>query len=244
VTWRNCGASLTLIAEINTRWPGRDKTSDGTIGDAAHATRASDHNPWIIVNNIGVVRARDIDKDGIDAAGLAEYLRVLGANGDRRLRPGGYVIFNRRITAPDFSGWRAYTGVNPHDKHVHVSFSTAVAGFDSTAPWGLLAPPPAPAPSKQLPPLTSPEDDLVYIRCQLTPAGPENIAILTGAMFVGLGSPNEIKDAQRAIAAGAPYQWVERATWLEFDRRSHALCDSPRPVVVANPSVSGSSIQP
>lgn len=86
-------------------------------------------------------------------------------------------------------------------------------------------PPPTPRPTRM-------EDDVVYIRCQLNPSGPESIAILTGAMFVGLGSPREIQDAQRAMAAGAPSQWVERLTWQELDKRSHALCDNPRPVAV------------
>lgn len=48
-------------------------------------------------------------------------------------------------------------------------------------------------------------------------------AILTGNMFVGLGSPEEHKDADRAIAAGALYQWVETWTWDDFDSRSKAL---------------------
>lgn len=136
--WRNCRASVTLINEINAAFPGRDKTSDGTIGDAAHATRTSDHNPWLIVGNEGIVRARDVDKDGIPAADIVETLRLRGAARDPRLYPGGYVIFNRRITKPDFSGWTTYTGSNPHDKHFHVSFSTVVDGFDSTAPWALF----------------------------------------------------------------------------------------------------------
>ncbi|WP_181778934.1 hypothetical protein [Pseudonocardia pini] len=84
-----------------------------------------------------MVRARDIDVDGIDAAWLAEHLRLLGAKRDRRLYPGGYVIFNERITTPDFSGWRRYTGTNPHTKHVHVSFTTNPAGFDDVGAWGI-----------------------------------------------------------------------------------------------------------
>ena len=135
--WRNCYASVALVDEINKRFTDRDRASDGTIGDAAHATRTSDHNPWVILDEVGIVRARDVDKDGVDAAGLTEYLRQLGADGDNRLYPGGYVIFNRRITTPDFSGWKTYTGSNPHTAHFHVSFSTAAAGFDSTRPWGI-----------------------------------------------------------------------------------------------------------
>jgi hypothetical protein len=81
MAWRNCNAFLlALAAEVNACWPNRDKASDGTVGDAAHATRTSDHNPFIVVDGIGVVRARDIDKDGIDAAWLAEYLRQFGVD--------------------------------------------------------------------------------------------------------------------------------------------------------------------
>lgn len=136
--WRNCAASVTLVDAINLKYPGRDKGSDGTIGDAAHAVRTSDHNPWVIVAGVGVVRARDVDKDGVDAAWIVEELRKLGQAGDPRLAGGGYVIFNRRITKPDFSGWAVYTGTNPHDKHFHVSFSRNQAGFDSQAGWAFL----------------------------------------------------------------------------------------------------------
>lgn len=157
MSWRNCNASMTFVAAINAKYPKRDKTSDGTIGDAAHASRESDHNPWVIVAGIGVVRARDVDKDGVDAPWIVEELRKLGQTGDRRLRNGGYVIFNRRITKPDFSGWSVYTGTNPHDHHFHVSFALDQEGFDSTAAWLFLdqAPPPpaGPAPAPGIPPV-------------------------------------------------------------------------------------------
>jgi len=151
MAWRNCNASVTLVNEINAINPKRDKASDGTIGDAAHATRNSDHNPWVVVDGQGVVRARDVDKDGIDAAGIVEKLRQMGAAGDPRLAGGGYIIFNRRITSPDFKTWRAYTGSNPHDKHFHVSFSLNRAGFDSKAAWNLGAPVAPPAPQFKFP---------------------------------------------------------------------------------------------
>lgn len=137
--WRNCRASVQLAAELNALWPNRDKTSDGTVGNTAHIDAgwtSSDHNPWVVVDGEGVVRARDIDEDGIDALWLAEWLRLRGLAGDPRLAGGGYVIYEGRITTPDFTGWKPYTGPNAHSIHIHVSFSRNRAGFDSTAPWG------------------------------------------------------------------------------------------------------------
>lgn len=133
--WRLAQALVTLRAWVNAKWPKRDRTSDGTIGDAAHASRHSDHNPWVKVRGVGVVRALDIDKDGVNLAWLFEELRKLGAKRDPRLYPGGYLILNRRITKPDFSGWATYTGSNPHTQHGHVSFSTNATGFDSLRAW-------------------------------------------------------------------------------------------------------------
>lgn len=74
------------------------------------------------------------------------------------------------------------------------------------------------------------EDVDMYIKCKPDPGKPDMVAILSGPFFVQIASPGEVKDAERAMAAGAPWQWVEPATWLEFDRRSHAICDNPRPV--------------
>lgn len=138
MAWRNANASVSLVNAVNAKWPNRSKVSDGTIGDAAHATRNSDHNPWVKIGSMGIVRARDITAAGIDAAWLAEQLRLAGRAGDSRLRNGGYIIFNRRITTPDFSGWKVYKGSNPHTKHVHVSFARDAAGFDRTDGWAFM----------------------------------------------------------------------------------------------------------
>ncbi len=138
--WRLANSVAKLRDRINALYPRRSKLSDGYIGDAAHATRNSDHNPWIKVAGVGVVRAGDFTAQGIDAAGIAEKVRKMGAAGDPRLTSGGYVIFNKRITAPDFRSWRVYNGSNPHTKHVHVSVSQNPSGFDSSAPWNLDAP--------------------------------------------------------------------------------------------------------
>jgi hypothetical protein len=149
-TWRNCLASVYLLKEVNTRWPDRDKASDGTIGDPAHSARVSDHNP----NSAGVVRARDIDEDlGRDALGqgkgmawLVAHLRQLAIGGDPRLNGGGYIIYEGRICGGSKGwDWRPYTG-NPHTKHAHISFSRNAAAYDSRAPWGISKPFTAPKP--------------------------------------------------------------------------------------------------
>lgn len=149
MVWRNCVASITLAREINERWPKRDKASDGTIGDAAHASRNSDHNPWVKdQNGVGVVRARDIDEDldgdpkdsGADAKALFDRLLSLGKVGDARLKD-GYLIYEGKIYSRK-NNWspRDYSGLNAHKKHIHVSFSKDPRGYDSNAGWGLLLP--------------------------------------------------------------------------------------------------------
>lgn len=79
------------------------------------------------------------------------------------------------------------------------------------------------------------EEDSMYIKCELDGPGNGNIgtAILSGPMFVGLAD-GEVEAADGNIAKGALVQWVNRATWDELDRRSHALCDNPRPVSVTS----------
>jgi hypothetical protein len=141
VTYRNAISIDTLGAEVDEMAPNRSKVSDGTIGDDDHATRDSDHNPYIIDSNgVGVVRARDITHDpahGCDAHEIAEKIRRKYAAGDPRRR---YVISNGRIASASSSppwSWRAYGGPNAHVKHSHVSVSESPSGYDYRGPWGL-----------------------------------------------------------------------------------------------------------
>lgn len=126
--WWTSAALESLRDEVNARWPGRSKASDGTIGDAAHQDRTSDHNP----RPDGEVTALDITCAGIDHVWLANYLAQLGSAGDRRVK---YVIHDRQISNPSISGgkWRMYTGADPHDKHVHLSVNPHAA----SGSWGV-----------------------------------------------------------------------------------------------------------
>ena len=132
MAWRLAKSLETLRAQINAAAPGRSKSSDGTIGDEAHASRSSDHNPWIKDGAVGVVTAMDITHDprnGVDCAAMAE---ALSASDDPRLK---YIIWNRRIWTRGPGTWSAYTGVNPHDKHMHVSVGSTKQQYDDTRPW-------------------------------------------------------------------------------------------------------------
>lgn len=128
MTWRLAKSLDTLRKQIDAAAPARVKSSDGTIGDAAHSSRPSDHNPVE-----GVVHALDITHDpvyGVDGNAIAEALK---GSGDARIK---YIIWNRRIWNPSFAkDWRPYAGANPHNKHIHLSVVGTPALRDDTRPW-------------------------------------------------------------------------------------------------------------
>jgi hypothetical protein len=116
-------AGVQLREQIDDCFPDRDRKSDGWIGDARHAARnKSDHNP----DDKGIVRAIDVDKDLNKnpnvAFDLFDQLRNY-AELDRKKRI-LYLIFNGKICSAK-SRWKfvAYKGLNPHQHHIHISFS-------------------------------------------------------------------------------------------------------------------------
>jgi hypothetical protein len=139
--WRLAQSLVVLRNEVNQAHPKRRKASDGTVGDAAHAARNSDHNPhiWDPMRLLGVVTAIDVDDDEGRLDYLAEHLRRLGAGGDPRIK---YVISDRRIASRTAGWvWRPYTGLNAHLRHTHLSVVPNLRHADSTAPWGVVPPP-------------------------------------------------------------------------------------------------------
>lgn len=140
MAWRLAYSLDTLRTQVNVAWPNRSKVSDGTIGDPAHAATASDHNP----NAVGVVCALDLTHDpahGFDAHAVADNLRV---NRHPDLK---YIISNRRI-ATALTGWQwvKYNGVNPHDKHIHISVGRGPDGksvqpYDDRIKWNIKGEP-------------------------------------------------------------------------------------------------------
>ena len=115
-----CAAGVQLRNQVDTWFPDRRTASDGWLGDSRHATRKSDHNP----DEFGWVRAIDIDSRLESSESLAPYLADqirIAAKSDPRI---SYVIYNRRICSKVLNWkWRKYKGINPHTKHIHVSFT-------------------------------------------------------------------------------------------------------------------------
>jgi hypothetical protein len=129
MSWKLAKSLETLRKQINEKYPNRSKVSDGTIGDTAHSSRTSDHNP----NSRGDVCAFDLThdpKNGVDCNKIAAAL-ITGR--DKRIK---YLIWNRQIcssvTAP--WRWRTYTGSNPHTKHLHISVGN---DYNNSTEWDL-----------------------------------------------------------------------------------------------------------
>ena len=120
-----CKAGQQLREQLDDAFPDRDRSSDGWIADARHLARgASDHIPDA---QTGYVRALDLDRDVSGKAkpdlmpDIADQLRRL-AKRDKRIK---YIIFDSKIcSAKSAWRWRAYSGINKHKHHMHVSFST------------------------------------------------------------------------------------------------------------------------
>ncbi len=127
--------------EVNKKWPNRRKGSDGTLGDAAHASRASDHNP----NSRQSVNAIDITYPGVNADTII--------NAVKKHPSANYVIFNRKIYTRS-NGWKAepYSGASPHTEHLHISILQTYKAEQDTTPWftGATKPPkPVKKPAKK-----------------------------------------------------------------------------------------------
>ena len=122
MTPKLCKAGQQLRQQFDDTYPDRDRTSDGWIGDTRHSARRSDHNP----DAAGIVRAIDIDRDLSGKAkpdlmpDLADQIRHT-AKSDKRI---AYIIFAGKIASPRMGWrWRKYSGINPHTKHCHISFT-------------------------------------------------------------------------------------------------------------------------
>lgn len=156
MAWYSAPSLRALRREADALAPGRSKISDGTIGDAAHSARTSDHNPKPDGRGGQVVDAVDITHDPGAGMDIHTCLRDIAARGDERVK---YLISDgeiwnppstawatyRRLRAEGHSrlraaamalpGWRRYSGSNSHHKHGHVSVKATDAARNDTSPW-------------------------------------------------------------------------------------------------------------
>jgi hypothetical protein len=116
-----CAAGVQLRDQVDTWFPDRStKSPEGWLGDSRHSARKSDHNP----DEHGWVRGLDLNARLESSDSLAPYLADqirIAAKSDSRL---SYVIYNGRICSKILNWkWRKYKGINPHKRHIHISFT-------------------------------------------------------------------------------------------------------------------------
>ena len=150
-SWGRLAPSLvTMVNEADRLAPNRSKTSDGSLGDAAHAARSSFHNPLD-----GYVDALDLTHDPLNGWDVHARAGELVARGDGRL---DHVISDRQIWSAAQPVWRSYTGTNPHIHHAHFAVRRNLAGRSPTGLWwpavAVTVPTPVPPPI--------PEDDEMF----------------------------------------------------------------------------------
>ena len=138
---RLVAGGVTLRNQVNKRWPKRDKRSDGWIGDKAHASRQSDHNP----DSRGLVHALDIDadldpKDPGAAQRLANQIVAYAASGIPGANRIKYVVFNDQIASGAYakSMWKWRGSGYGHMHHIHVSFTNKGENNAQTYPLPIL----------------------------------------------------------------------------------------------------------
>lgn len=125
---------VVLRNEVDREHPGRDKHSDGWIGDTRHNSSGrpenggSKHNP----NRRNVVDARDFDSSALD---VARFVAAVIRHPSTR-----NVIYNRKIRSRAYSGGlkvaHAYHGPSPHTEHVHVDIEMTVQAENDGRAWG------------------------------------------------------------------------------------------------------------
>lgn len=108
---------------IRSCWAG---VTIGWIGDAAHQSEQSDHNP----DAAGIVHAIDVMVTGARAAAVVEWCLRQPADLE-------YLIHNRTIWTRA-NGWKPkrYTGTDPHTNHVHISGRHGTSGRNAATGTG------------------------------------------------------------------------------------------------------------
>lgn len=143
---RLCAGGITLRNQINQEFPGRDRRSDGWIGDARHQkNRRSDHN----ADANGIVHAIDIDenmgrgkdRNGATARRLADEIVAYAASGLPGAKRVKYVVYEDQVASGTYKRWWwKFRGKGyGHMAHIHVSFTNFADHDGSLWPLPILA---------------------------------------------------------------------------------------------------------
>ena len=113
-------AAIAVLRQATAHWPKRKKASDGLLPSKAHVHQNpnSDHNSGYAVD-----LTHDPDK-GVYCQVIYTELQK-----DPRVK---YLIFKGRIWSAK-NGEQIYTGINKHNKHLHISIKEGCG--DDTSPW-------------------------------------------------------------------------------------------------------------
>lgn len=113
-------AAIAVLRQATALWPKRKKASDGLLPSKAHVKQNpnSDHNSGYAVD------LTDDVKNGVNCAVIYSELQK-----DNRVK---YLIFKGKIWSAK-NGEHVYTGINQHNKHLHISIKEGCG--DDTSPW-------------------------------------------------------------------------------------------------------------
>lgn len=113
-------AAIAVLRQATAHWPKRKKASDGLLPSKAHVHQNpnSDHNSGYAVDLTDDVKA------GVNCAVIYSELQK-----DKRVK---YLIFKGKIWSAK-NGEQIYTGINKHNKHLHISIKEGCG--DDTSPW-------------------------------------------------------------------------------------------------------------
>jgi hypothetical protein len=113
-------AAIAVLRQATAIWPKRKKASDGLLPSKAHVHQNpnSDHNSGFAVD------LTDDVKNGVNCAVIYSELQK-----DKRVK---YLIFKGKIWS-EKTGENVYSGINQHNKHLHISIKEGCG--DDTSPW-------------------------------------------------------------------------------------------------------------
>ena len=209
VAWKPVAAIPVLFHQINERWPTRDKSTDGTIGDAAHAARVSDHNP----DAHGWVHAMDIDKD-LDThdANAAEKLADELLAYARTRQPGSNrlknIVYRDRVASGTYPNefWVWRPGNYAHFDHIHISFTDGTELDARPFPlpiFGTVAPPVVVPPIHNVVPTVPGEDMLAIV----------TLDAKTSYWLISSGKTISVPQATGLSFTGPKFNVTDATTW-------------------------------